>query len=89
MFVHLRFNFNFYVSKIMHLKDRNLPRKPNNLVSEEPKQNYRVLRKFEDIAVLLATSEVLTIQSRYFTGFKNYSVCRYPQSNIFYSRTLP
>ena len=39
-------------------------------MSEEPKQNYRVLRKFEDIAVLLATSEVLTIQSRYFTGSK-------------------
>ena len=28
-----------YVFKIMHLLIRNLPRKPNNLVSEEPRQN--------------------------------------------------
>ena len=27
---YLRFNFDFYVSKIIHLGARNLPRKPNN-----------------------------------------------------------
>ena len=27
---YLSFNFDFYVSKIMHLWVRNLPRKPNN-----------------------------------------------------------
>ena len=27
---YLRFNFDFYVSKIMHLLASNLPRKPNN-----------------------------------------------------------
>ena len=27
---YLRFNFDFYVSKIIHLGTRNLPRKPNN-----------------------------------------------------------
>ena len=27
---YLNFNFDFYVSKIMHLCVRNLPRKPNN-----------------------------------------------------------
>ena len=36
---YLSFNFDFYVSKIMHLWVRNLPRKPNNYVSEEPRQN--------------------------------------------------
>ena len=36
---YLTFNFDFYVFKIMHLLARNLPRKPNNYVSEEPKQN--------------------------------------------------
>ena len=34
---YLRFNFDFYVSKIMHFRARNLPRKANNQVSEEPR----------------------------------------------------
>ena len=34
-----RFNFDCYVSKRMHLRARNLSRKPNNFVSEEAKQN--------------------------------------------------
>ena len=36
---YLRFNFDFYVSKIMRFCARNLPRTPNDHVSEEPKQN--------------------------------------------------
>ena len=39
MFVYLSFNFDLYVSKIMHLRVRNLPRKPNNQVSEDSRQN--------------------------------------------------
>ena len=35
---YLSLNSDFYVSKIMHLWARNLPRKPNNYVSEEPRQ---------------------------------------------------
>ena len=35
----LSFNSEFYVSKIMHLLAKNLPRKPNNKVSKEPRQN--------------------------------------------------
>ena len=38
-FSSLSFNSDFYVSKIVHLSARNLPRKPNNQVSEEPRQN--------------------------------------------------
>ena len=33
---YLRFDFDFCVSQIMHLWARNLPRKPNNYVSEKP-----------------------------------------------------
>ena len=36
---YLSFNSDFYVSKIMHLRARNLPRKPNNFGSEETRQN--------------------------------------------------
>ena len=38
-FLYRRFDFDFYVSNIIHLQARNLPRKPSNSVSEEPKQN--------------------------------------------------
>ena len=33
--------------------------------------NYRVLRKFEDITVLLITADIMTIESLNFTGLKN------------------
>ena len=36
---YLSFNSDFYVSKIMHLGARNLPCKPNNKVSDKPRQN--------------------------------------------------
>ena len=49
---------------------------------------YRALRKFEDITVLLITAEFMTIETKNFTGLKNYSVSRPPKNYNFYNRTL-
>ena len=49
---------------------------------------YRVFRKFEDIKLSVITSAVMINQSKNFTGFKNYSITRYPQCYNFYNRTF-